>query len=270
MVCYPKQHHPQTRFSTQTDFCWASNKLKSLHRSQVQTLSICTSCGKTYRCLVDVVHDGGSSAACPDGVLAQRKEVLSSSGQDTGPILGGFYSQSLALSGPSPGGPAFPLFVPRHVSTNVCLCMCVILANLSQSPGSDINAAALRGHTLEWNELRGAWWSLISREGAIETLNIPLDLGQRRKGLRRFVCVCVCGYVSVGQGVVEEVRGWRMGDTQPSAAAGHEGSREKEGRTVESEQRKVWVCNNCGSERYVHVCMCNIDFFHGRHLGSSS
>lgn len=39
--------------------------------------------------------------------------------------------------------------------------MCVFvyvchLANLSQSPGSDKNVAALRGHTLEWNEVRGA------------------------------------------------------------------------------------------------------------------
>lgn len=86
----------------------------------------CMSCERTYRCLVDVVHVGGSSAACPDGVLAQRKEALSSSGQDTRLILEGFYSWSLVLSGPSPGGPASPLFVPQHVSMNVCLFMCVI------------------------------------------------------------------------------------------------------------------------------------------------
>lgn len=64
-----------------------------------------TSRERTYRCFVDVVHVGGSSAACPGGVLAHRKEVLSSSGQDTGLILGGFYSRSPALAGPSPGGP---------------------------------------------------------------------------------------------------------------------------------------------------------------------
>lgn len=32
------------------------------------------------------------------------------------------------------------------------------LANLSQSQGSDKNAAALRGHTLEWNEVGGSGW----------------------------------------------------------------------------------------------------------------
>lgn len=79
-----------------------------------------------------------------------------SSGQDTGLIQGGFYSRSLALSGPSPGGPASPLFAPRRVSTKCVFVYVCHLANLSQSPGSDKNAAALRGHTLEWNEVRGA------------------------------------------------------------------------------------------------------------------
>lgn len=85
MACDPKQHHSHSRFNPHTDLSRASNKLKSLHLRE-HTFS-CMSCARTYRCLVDVVHVGGSSAACPDGVLAQRKEVLSSSGQDTGPIL---------------------------------------------------------------------------------------------------------------------------------------------------------------------------------------
>lgn len=82
-----------------------------------------TSCERTYRCFVDVVHVGGSSAAGPGGVLAHRKEVLSSSGQDTGLILRGFYSRSLALAGPSPGGPCLP---SSCVHDCVCVCMCVI------------------------------------------------------------------------------------------------------------------------------------------------
>lgn len=59
------------------------------------------------------------------------------------------------LSGPSPGRPTSPLLVPQHVYERVPVYVCH-LANLSQSPGSDKNAAALRGHTLEWNEVRGA------------------------------------------------------------------------------------------------------------------
>lgn len=76
--------------------------------------------------------------------------------------------------------------------------MCVFvyvchLANLSQSPGSDKNVAALRGHTLEWNEVRGA--SVVKPNllrgggGAVGTLNIPLDLDHR-------IYMCVCVYVS--------------------------------------------------------------------------
>lgn len=100
----------------------------------------------TYRCLVDVVHGGRWCAACPHSVLAQREEVLSSSGQNSGLILGGFYRQSLALSDP-PWAEKPPLcFCVKRVS-------CVRLANLSQSPGSDKNAEALRGNTLEWNEV---------------------------------------------------------------------------------------------------------------------
>ena len=101
---------------------------------------------KTYRCLVDVVHGGHWSAACPNSVLAQREEVLSSSGQNSGLILGGFYRHSLALSDP-----------PWAEKPPLCLCLkrvsCVRLVNLSQSPGSDKNAEALRGHTLEWNDV---------------------------------------------------------------------------------------------------------------------
>lgn len=37
-----------------------------------------------------------------------------------------------------------------------------------------------------------AGWCLVSREGARETLNIPLDLNQRHRGLRR-LCVCLQG-----------------------------------------------------------------------------
>lgn len=44
---------------------------------------------------------------------------MSSSGQDTGPILPGFYSWGRVLSGPSPGGPRLP-------SACVCRRMCVI------------------------------------------------------------------------------------------------------------------------------------------------
>lgn len=46
----------------------------------------------TYRRLVDVVHVGCSYTFCTNGVLAQRKEVLSGSGQSTGLDLAGFYS----------------------------------------------------------------------------------------------------------------------------------------------------------------------------------
>lgn len=149
---------------------------------------------RTYRCLVDVVHVGGSSAACPDGVLEQRKEVLSSSGQDTGPISGGFYSQSLALSGPSLGGPASPLFVPHCVSMNVCLCMCVIWP-ICHNHRAQIKMQQLLGGIL-WSGMKlgvgVGGGCLVSREGARETLNIPLDLNQRHRGLRR-LCVRLQG-----------------------------------------------------------------------------
>lgn len=129
-----------------------TNQNHFIRGSQLHSFSY-TSCERTYRCLVDVVHVGGSSAACPDGVLAQGKEVLSSSGQDTALILGGLYSRSLVLS--LPGRTSLP-----SVCASACVHECVSvyvchLANLSQSPGSDKNAAALRGHTLEWNEVRG-------------------------------------------------------------------------------------------------------------------
>lgn len=97
---------------------------------QLHTFSS-TSCERTYRCLVDVVHVGGSSAACPDGVLAQRKEVLSRSRQDTGLILGGFYSQSRGAAWPLPGQkPASPPFVPQRVSIS---CASAYVCHFGQS-----------------------------------------------------------------------------------------------------------------------------------------
>lgn len=90
MVCDPKQHHSHTRFTSHTFL--VSIQQTKITSSEEANRTLSAVCERTYRCLVDVVHVGGSSAACPDGVLAQRKEVLSNSGQDTGLILGGFYS----------------------------------------------------------------------------------------------------------------------------------------------------------------------------------
>lgn len=109
-----------------TQVFWsASNKLKITSPEAANcTLFSSVSRERTYRCLVDVVHVGGSSAACPDGVLAQRKEVMSSSGQDAGLVLGGFYSRSPELLWSLPGRTGLPT-PPSGLCLGECVCVCV-------------------------------------------------------------------------------------------------------------------------------------------------
>lgn len=192
MVRGPKQHHSHTRFSPHTGFLVSIQQTIITSPEEANcTLFSSMSRERTYRCLVNVVHVGGSSAACPDGVLAQRKEVLSSSGQDAGLILGGFYSRSPELLWSLPRRTGLPPQACASASVSVYVCH---LANLSQSPGSDKNAAALRGHSLEWNEQgRGARVVLISREGGrLKRHSTFLQTWTRDgEGSRGCVC-CVC------------------------------------------------------------------------------
>lgn len=133
-----------------------------------RTFSCSMSCEKTYRCLVDVVHVGGSSAACPEGVLAQReRRYCPAQGRTLAPSSQGFIAGAGHYLVPPRADPCPPPCVCASpcVHERVCVCVCLRvsvyvchLANLSQSPGSDKNAAALvraggGGHTLEWNEV---------------------------------------------------------------------------------------------------------------------
>jgi len=142
--------------------------------------------------------------------LAQRKEVLSSSGQDTGLILGGFYSRSLALSGVPPplpphtlGGPASPLLSALgHVSTGVCLC--VIWPICHNHPAQIKMRQLLGGHTfgLEWSGCgggggRGTRRSLISWEGGYRDTQHSSRPGLETQKAQEGVCVCVCGCACV-------------------------------------------------------------------------
>lgn len=76
------------------------------------------------------------------------------------------------------------------------------LANLSQSPGSDKNAAALRGHTLEWNEMRRGACMVkpnLQRGGYRDTQH-SFRPGPETQRAQDIVCVCVsvgCVCVSV-------------------------------------------------------------------------
>lgn len=106
------------------------------------------------------------------------------------------------LSGPSPGRPASPLFELQCVHECVPVYVCH-LANLSQSLGSDKNAAALRGHTLEWNEVRGAYMVRPNLQGGgYRDTQHSSKPGPEIKRAQEVVCMCVCR-----EGVVEEVRG---------------------------------------------------------------
>ncbi|KAA8590858.1 hypothetical protein FQN60_001801 [Etheostoma spectabile] len=113
------------------------------------------SCTKMSKAALNSAKPHSSSAACPGYVLAQRKEVLSSSEQDTGPILGGFYSWSLSLSGPSPGGAASPLIVPTHVH------QCVFVAGVEEEVrGQDEIDAGYSQQTMKGGQKRRAdLWS---------------------------------------------------------------------------------------------------------------
>lgn len=80
------------------------------------------------------------------------------------------------------------------------------LANLSQSQGSDKNAAALRGHTLEWNEVGGGGVAVVVKPN-LQGVSYRDTQHSSRPEPRSLRALEVASVSRVG--VVEELRGWR-------------------------------------------------------------